>query len=82
MKYLQIMTVDNNFLCVNLDQQIYITISADDTKVCFFSNKFNLVFTTDENSSNGILINQDTMDLLQDAIIGEVDVFTDPDLDY
>lgn len=78
MKYLQILTVDNEYFSINLDQQIYIKISADDTKVCFFSNKFNLVFTTDENSSNGILINQDTMDLLQDAITEEVSVFTAP----
>jgi hypothetical protein len=81
MKYLQIITVDNEYFSINLDQQIYIKISADDTQVSFFSNKFNLVFTTNENSSNGILINQDTMDLLQDAIIDEAGVFTAPDMD-
>ena len=61
MKYLQILTKDNEYFRINLDQQMYTKISADDTKVFFFSNKFNLVFTTDENSSNGILISQDTM---------------------
>lgn len=78
MKYLQIITVDNEYFSINLDQQIYITISADDTQVSFLSRSYLLVFTTDENSSNGILINQDTMDLLQDAITEEVSVFTAP----
>lgn len=81
MKYLQIITVDNEYFSINLDQQICITISADDTKVCFFSNKFNLVFTTNKNFLNEILINQDTMDLLQDAITEEASVFTVPDMD-
>ena len=61
MKYLQILTVDNECYSINLDQQVYIKVSDDDTEVFFFSNKYELVFTTDENSSNGILINQDTM---------------------
>ena len=81
MKYLQILTVDNTYLSINLDQQMYIKISADDNEVCFFSNKYELVFTTNDKSPRGTIISQDTMDLLQDAIIGEVDVFTDPDLD-
>lgn len=81
MKYLQILTVDNTYISINLDQQMYIKISADDNEVCFFSNKYELVFTTNEKSPRGTIISQDTMDLLQDAIIGEVDVFTDPDLD-
>ena len=68
MKYLQIITVDNEYFSINLDQQIYSKISADDTQVCFFSNKFNLVFTTNENSSNGILINQDTMDTMVERL--------------
>ena len=83
MKYLQILTVDNEYLSINLEQQMYIKISAaDDNEVCFFSNKYELVFTTNEKSTRGNIISQDTMDKLQDAIIGEVDVFTDPDLDY
>jgi hypothetical protein len=61
---------------------MYIKISTDDNEVCFFSNKYELVFTTNEKSTRGTIISQDTMDNLQDAIIGEVDVFTDPDLDY
>ncbi len=81
MKYLQIITVDNEYFSINLDQQIYIKISADDTQVSFLSRSYRLVFTTDENSSDGILINQDTMDLLQDAITEEVSVFTVPDMD-
>jgi hypothetical protein len=81
MKYLQIITVDNEYFSINLDQQIYITISADDTRVNFLSRSYLLVFTTDKNSQDGILINQDTMDLLQDAVIGEVSVYTDPDMD-
>jgi len=81
MKYLQILTVDNTYISINLDQQMYIKISADDNEVCFFSNKYELVFTTNEKSTRGTLISQGTMDKLQDAIIGEVDVFTDPDLD-
>jgi hypothetical protein len=82
MKYLQILTVDNEYISINLDQQMYIKISADDdNEVCFFSNKYELVFTTNEKSTRGTLISQGTMDKLQDAIIGEVDVFTDPDLD-
>jgi hypothetical protein len=81
MKYLQILTVDNEYISINLDQQMYIKISADDNEVCFFSNKYELVFTTNEKSPRGTIISQDTMYLLQDAIIGEVDVFTDPDLD-
>ena len=80
MKYLQILTVDNEYFSINLDQQIYITISADDTRVSFLSRSYLLVFTTDKNSQDGILINQDTMDLLQDAITEEVSVYTDPDL--
>ena len=82
MKYLQILTVDNTYISINLDQQMYIKISADDNEMCFFSNKYELVFTTNEKSTRGTLISQGTMDKLQDAIIGEVDVFTDPDLDY
>ena len=83
MKYLQILTVGNEYISINLDQQMYIKISADDAnEVCFFSNKYELVFTTNEKSTRGTLISQGTMDKLQDAIIGEVDVFTDPDLDY
>jgi len=81
MKYLQILTVDNEYLSINLDQQMYIKIAANDNEVCFFSNKYELVFTTNEKSTRGTIISQDTMDNLQDAIIGEVDVFTDPDLD-
>ena len=81
MKYLQILTVDNTYISINLEQQMYIKISADDNEVCFFSNKYELVFTTNDKSPRGTIISQDTMDLLQDAIIGEVDVFTDPDLD-
>ena len=81
MKYLQIITVDNEYFSINLDQQIYIKISADDTQVSFLSRSYRLVFTTDENSSDGILINQDTMDLLQDAITEEASVFTVPDMD-
>ena len=81
MKYLQILTVDNTYISINLEQQMYIKISADDNEVCFFSNKYELVFTTNEKSPRGTIISQDTMDNLQDAIIGEVDVFTDPDLD-
>lgn len=81
MKYLQILTVDNEYISINLDQQMYIKIPADDNEVCFFSNKYELVFTTNEKSTRGTIISQDTMDNLQDAIIGEVDVFTDPDLD-
>lgn len=81
MKYLQILTVDNTYISINLEQQMYIKISADDNEVCFFSNKYELVFTTNEKSPRGTIISQDTMYLLQDAIIGEVDVFTDPDLD-
>jgi hypothetical protein len=81
MKYLQILTVDNTYISINLEQQMYIKISADDNEVCFFSNKYELVFTTNEKSPRGTIISQDTMGLLQDAIIGEVDVFTDPDLD-
>jgi len=80
MKYLQILTVDNEYFSINLDQQIYITISADDTRVSFLSRSYLLVFTTDKNSQDGILINQDTMDLLEDAITEEVSVYTDPDL--
>ena len=80
MKYLQILTVDNTYISINLEQQMYIKI-ADDNEVCFFSNKYELVFTTNEKSTRGTLISQGTMDNLQDAIIGEVDVFTDPDLD-
>ena len=60
---------------------MYIKISADDTEVCFFSRSYQLVVTTNEKSTRGNIISQDTMDNLQDAIIGEVDVFTDPDLD-
>ena len=81
MKYLQILTKDNESYSINLDQQIYITISADDTEVFFLSRSYQLVFTTDEKSTRGTLISEDTMDLLQDAIIGEVAVFTDPDMD-
>jgi hypothetical protein len=81
MKYLQIITVDNEYFSINLDQQIYIKISADDTQVSFLSETYLLVFTTDKNSPNEILINQDTMDLLQDAITEEVSVFTVPDMD-
>ena len=82
MKYLQILTVGNEYISINLDQQMYIKISADDAnEVRFFSNKYELVFTTNEKSPRGTIISQDTMDNLQDAIIGEVDVFTDPDLD-
>ena len=81
MKYLQILTVDNTYISINLEQQMYIKISDDDNEVCFFSNKYELVFTTNEKSTRGTLISQGTMDNLQDAIIGEVDVFTDPDLD-
>ena len=81
MKYLQILTVDNTYISINLEQQMYIKISDDDNEVCFFSNKYELVFTTNEKSTRGAIISQDTMDNLQDAIIGEVDVFTDPDLD-
>jgi len=81
MKYLQILTVDNTYISINLDQQMYIKIAANDNEVCFFSNKYELVFTTNEKSTRGTIISQDTMDNLQDAIIGEVDVFTDPDLD-
>ena len=81
MKYLQILTVDNTYLSINLDQQMYIKISADDNEVCFFSRSYQLVFTTNEKSTRGNIISQDTMGNLQDAIIGEVDVFTDPDLD-
>jgi len=81
MKYLQILTVDNTYISINLDQQMYIKISADDNEVCFFSNKYELVFTTNEKSTRGTLISQGTMDKLQDAIIGEVNLYTDPDLD-
>lgn len=81
MKYLQILTVDNEYISINLDQQMYIKISADDNEVCFFSNKYELVFTTNEKSTRGTIISQDTMDNLQDAIIGEVEVYTDPDMD-
>jgi len=80
MKYLQIITVGNEYFSINLDQQIYITISADDTRVSFLSRSYLLVFTTDKNSQDGIIINQDTMDLLQEAVIGEASVYTDPDL--
>lgn len=80
MKYLQILTVDNECYSINLDQQVYIKVSDDDTEVFFFSNKYELVFTTDEKSTRGTLISEDTMGLLQDGIIGEVGVFTDPDL--
>jgi len=77
---LQIITVGNEYFSINLDQQIYITISADDTRVSFLSRSYLLVFTTDKNSQDGIIINQDTMDLLQEAVIGEASVYTDPDL--
>jgi hypothetical protein len=80
MKYLQILTVDNECYSINLDQQIYIKVSDDDTEVCFYSRSYQLVFTTNEKSTRGTLISEDTMGLLQDGIIGEVNVFTDPDL--
>jgi hypothetical protein len=68
MKYLQILTVDNEYLSINLDQQIYLRFSADGTEVCFFSNKFNLVFTTNEKSTRGELISQVMMDSMIDRL--------------
>ena len=76
MKYLQIMTVDNDYLCINLDQQIYIKVSADDTEVCFYSRSYQLVFTTNEKSTRGLIINSDTMYLLQNAVLDEVELHT------
>ena len=76
MKYLQIMTVDNDYLCINLDQQIYIKVSADDTEVCFYSRSYQLVFTTNEKSTRGLIISPDTMYLLQNAVLDEVEIHT------
>ena len=61
MKYLQILTVDNEYFSINLAHQMYIKISADDTEVCFFSSSYRLVFTTNEKSIRGAIISQDTM---------------------
>ena len=61
MKYLQILTVDNEYFRINLDQQIYTKISSDDTGVCFYSRSYQLVFTTNEKSTRGAIISQDTM---------------------
>jgi hypothetical protein len=80
MRYIQILTSDDEYFIINLDQQIYIKISTDSTHVSFLSRSYRLVFTTDEKSPNGTLIRQDTMDLLQEAVIGEVSVYTDPDV--
>jgi hypothetical protein len=80
MKYIQILTLDNEYFSINLDQQIYIKISGDD-EVLFFSNNYQLVFTSTEKIRyiTAIRISQDTMDMLQDAIIDAVDIITDPD---
>ena len=76
MKYLQIMTVDNDYLCINLDQQIYIKVSADDTEICFYSRSYQSVFTTNEKSTRGLIISPDTMYLLQNAVLDEVEIHT------
>jgi hypothetical protein len=68
MKYLQILTVDNEYFSINLDQQIYIRFSADGTEVSFLSETYLLVFTTDKNSPNEILINQVMMDSMVDRL--------------
>jgi hypothetical protein len=80
MKYIQILTLDNEYFSINLDQQSYIKISGDD-EVLFFSNNYQLVFTSTEKIRDitAIRISQDTMDMLQDAIIDAVDIITDPD---
>jgi hypothetical protein len=79
MKYIQILTLDNEYFSINLDQQSYIKISGDD-EVLFFSNNYQLVFTSTEKIRyiTAIRISQDTMDMLQDAIIDAVDIITDP----
>jgi hypothetical protein len=68
MKYLDIFTVDGTYFSINLNQQIYIRFSADDTEVCFFSNKFNLVFTTNEKSTRGEIIRQVMMDTMVERL--------------
>jgi hypothetical protein len=76
MKYLQILTVDKEYFSINLAQQIYIKVSADDTEVCFYSRSYQLVFTTNEKSTRGAIISPDTMYLLQNAVLDEVEIYT------